>query len=1462
MYFCQINIIISIIQSLFMIKIIPKYLLVGALALTSTCLASAADPVIYGSVVNAEAWTITDAGKIGLYKIPTAADQSFELVKAGVNAEYGGVLADNSYYAGYEKSSFLGTTPTIVTYDVETWEQKSSIGTEQYCLATDVTYDPVGKKVYGCFKNASGDGYQFGTINYKFLSVDRLGSLNTEWWSLAADVDGTIYGFAKTATGSALYKLNKNKGTGDLIGETGCKPFYATSAVIDPKSGRLFWTVAEEDGSAGIYEVDKSTGAATLLRSFADGEQVCGLFILTAPAESDAPSACGDLEASFPNGSLSGTVSFTVPSKLFGGGTGQGKVNYRVESGEEVLAQGETTYGSKVSAPVSVSADGKYTFSVILSNAAGDSPAATIEAIIGHGSPKAPVVTASYADGKFLVKWTTPEPVDGGYIDPENVTYKVVRYPSQVVVASQTSATSVENAVDEPTGLTKFWYGVTATYRGKNSAEGQSNVVTLGALIPPYEQVFDSAEKAEDHTIINANNDEKYDGSPRTWEFYANTMSIGMSNAVTHDDWLISPPVTLQSGKSYVYTLKAFVQSDSYPEVLEVKLGNATTAEAMTTSVIEPLTLTNTEVQEFTGIILPETTGKYYIGIHAISPADRYRLYVEGYSIGEPKSAAVPQAPTDLKLVPDANGAFIIKASVTAPTKDIQNEDLESLDRLELWRGSTLVKSFSPIEPGATVTFTDEMAQGGDTEYRAIAYNSHGGSQELKGTVYVGINKPSAPVKADIVETDKDGEVTISWPAVDTDFAGNPLNPDLVSYTIYQLQAETHVVIADDIAGTSYTMKAVEPGDQKFVHYFVSAQTERGVSDLTETDLIPCGTPYSLPYRETFANADTDYLMAFTEDGSAMWSLLSDDNKYGVASHSADRGLLLCRGVNEDDFSVIHTLKIHVDDILKPGVMFFTYNLTSDGADNNVVEIQVFADGEWTTLKSAVISTLGTEAGWYLVSASLEEYKGKDVLVGIKVITKSYHETFIDDLTVGSMVANDLSIVEVNAPKAVGFNKEFNISVTIENKGTDAQKDFEVKLFADNAVALTEKVASLAAGATTTVNFSRIYDALTEAGSTFYVEVANAGDESTADNICEAFTVEVSVPTLPAVSSLKGEINTDGSILLRWKAPSTEGYEAVAVTDDFESYEAFITPEIGPWLAIDEDGGVIGTISDVDIPNIPYTSQQTWWVMDGDWKDFNKSFHAHSGSKYLAQMFVVDPESGASIPCEDWLISPELTGKAQNISFYARSYSKTYPETFEVLYSTGGTTIGDFKTIRTVSNISPEWSLYSFNLPEGSKHFAIVARSQNKFMLFIDDITYTPLSAGDLEVKGYNIWRNGIKLNSEPVTDLYYLDDDKADTKADYRLTVVYDKGESKACPKATLELSGLGSLAGSADIEVVGGNGMLTVVGADGLMVEVFNTSGQTVAAKTGCAHEIFSLPAGLYIVRVNDQVFKAVVK
>ncbi|MDE7376291.1 MAG: choice-of-anchor J domain-containing protein, partial [Muribaculaceae bacterium] len=165
----------------------------------------------------------------------------------------------------------------------------------------------------------------------------------------------------------------------------------------------------------------------------------------------------------------------------------------------------------------------------------------------------------------------------------------------------------------------------------------------------------------------------------------------------------------------------------------------------------------------------------------------------------------------------------------------------------------------------------------------------------------------------------------------------------------------------------------------------------------------------------------------------------------------------------------------------------------------------------------------------------------------------------------------------------------------------------------------------------------------------------------------------------------------------------------------------------------------------------------------------------------LSTMFSVEE---GNTKLNDWLISHALPGIAQPISFFAKSYSGEYPETFQVLYSTTDMATASFKKISGMVDITaPEaWTEYSYNLPEGAKYFAIRCTSDDKFMLFVDDITYIPANgAADLEIVGYNVYRDGVKVNAEPVAEATFTDADlAANTTYTFAVSVVYTQGESK----------------------------------------------------------------------------------
>ena len=92
-----------------------------------------------------------------------------------------------------------------------------------------------------------------------------------------------------------------------------------------------------------------------------------------------------------------------------------------------------------------------------------------------------------------------------------------------------------------------------------------------------------------------------------------------------------------------------------------------------------------------------------------------------------------------------------------------------------------------------------------------------------------------------------------------------------------------------------------------------------------------------------------------------------------------------------------------------------------------------------------------------------------------------------------------------------------------------------------------------------------------------------------------------------------------------------------------------------------------------------------------------------------------------------YLISPLLNGdNGGTMSFYYARYSNSYTEYFKVGYSTTTNDPEDFTWDEevTVTNLySTEFLEYAYTIPAGTKYVSIACTSNDRFYLFIDDIT-------------------------------------------------------------------------------------------------------------------------------------------
>ena len=253
------------------------------------------------------------------------------------------------------------------------------------------------------------------------------------------------------------------------------------------------------------------------------------------------------------------------------------------------------------------------------------------------------------------------------------------------------------------------------------------------------------------------------------------------------------------------------------------------------------------------------------------------------------------------------------------------------------------------------------------------------------------------------------------------------------------------------------------------------------------------------------------------------------------------------------------------------------------------------------------------------------------------------------------------------------------------------------------------------------------------------------------------------------------------TVSLAWTSPEpVDGF-----LEDFEGHNDFAINSSGSigWTYIDADNKPTYTWQACTFPTqghkMAYVVMNPWQTVPA--VNDNPNYKPHSGQKMLVDFCAVDAQNN------DYIISPRLNFDADfQISFWARSYKtgENYnAERIRVGYSTTGTQPSDF----TFVNESPyvelpdEWTLVAYDIPKDARYVTINCVSDDAFMLLIDDIfvgtnKVRPESANMARaaaknpVVGFNVYRNGEKLNSQPVESVSYTDE--VPDYGDYQYTV------------------------------------------------------------------------------------------
>lgn len=1434
----------------------------------SAPMAAPADlPEICGLMAYSTLWDDGMTG-FGVYSIPAGPDQDF-VEMFPVDETYSGVALDGVYYTTdfitFQGMMFL----SIGGYDMESGEKLFAFEPQAYdCIPLCLAADNVNHEIYGVFYDKEGMGIEFGTISYDEDDYTRevvapLDLKDGVWNSLAVSGDGTIYGIRMQQDGqgttykSELCTIDRDDAHVTVVGETGEIPQFMSAAVIDPNTDRMFWTVNPMDGTGWLCEVDLATGEASQIYQFPHDEEMVGLYLLTTGISPDAPAQLTSMEVDFTDDSLSGTVDITAPLLLTSGLPGIGKVTVKVEANGEPVGEATGNYGSRFSIPVTLEEAGKYSFMAYAENNEGTGPRTLVtRSWIGADTPVDPEVKAVYADGKITLTWNA---VTGsrheGFIDPAKITYDIYDAAGNEVKRGLTE-TSWSFPIELPTDLTIYSYVVKAVYAGNASEGGVSNDVVLGSINPPYTPDFLS-NGFGGWTLIDG------DGDGKCWDVYSSQNAVFTSycSKSRMDDWMITPPVRMEAGKAYALTFDLWSQGRTFKERLEIKIGKANTKEAMTTFVMDPLEFNNgtfeSDRMKISRYINIDEDGEYYIGFHACSDADQYGINIANLTLGEGVSLLAPGMVQDLTVTPDPDGALKAVVKFTTPVLTMDGSALNSINKVEVMREGKVVHTFETSKTNETLSFEDVLDKEGQVHYTVAPYNEHGKGVQAYLTTWVGIGRPAAAQELVIARTANEGEVNLSWKPIQFNTHDVAINPAKVTYNVYRMAGDERELVKEGITGTSFAYSPVKAGKQEFVQCVILGQTAGGLGAPSYTDLIPVGTPY----KGMEESGQLDYIIGTENTDEAEWAIQDDEYDTGyMQSQDQDNSFFCCYGTAKGAEASIFTGLIDLRGMENPGLSFFLFNNYDEEkniTNSNVFRVEVMPDGasEWTVLTEKTIEELcnAVHDTWSQCTFSLKDYAGKTVQLRFTVKTMHFMSTGLDNIRVANLLDHDLKGSDITAPEKVMCGEEYKAVVKVTNHGILDAEGYSVELYADGKLIDTKQGEKVAPGEVSAVEFTEVMSPGQTGKLELYAKVVLASDQDESNNTTKTVRITPRYSNLPAATALAG-VNEPGKVELSWNAPDLGTGSSDPVTEDFEGGHSF-APSFGNWIFIDADKKTVGGMSDVKWPGItPGKSKGSFWVWDLDEVEAT-GVTSHSGKKMLFSTFASDDSA-----VDDWAVSPKLSGKAQTISFFARSYTASYPEKIEVWYTTkfaDDLTPDDFECISsaTVASVPAEWTEYKVEIPEGATRFAIRTCAAGGYLLLLDDVTYIPgTAATGATFLGYDLYRNSEKVNAQPMSAVSFTDSNLVDGETyEYVVVAVYDKGVSAPSNLVRLkyDASSVESIYGGVSVSVR--DGSIVVAGADGHRVLVSSADGKLVF--NGLGRDSMEIPVaqGVYVVNVE---------
>lgn len=1438
---------------------------------------------IYGELCYSSLWEDEDAVADGLldwgvYSFPAQANTTLkeEFLHQTIQANGGGAYHDGKlYFTSYYEGPFQLLYLYFCTLNVETWkmEEQIALPTDIYSsIALDMTYDPVSRQLYTLsYDDETGNTYTLSIMNIETGYVTPVVALERMSF-IVCDITGQMYGVRYSD--GMFCKIDKNNGTVIPVGSTGVLPKYMGSGAFDFQTGKLYWTTTSKSANeeSGLYEIDITTGKASLISLFPNNEQITCMYI---PGGEDEY-GLGDIQqftATFEQ-ETNGVITVQAPATDSKGNSLTGNVTVVVYDNGKLLFSRSANPGETITQNATL-ANGSHKLEAMATHAvAGKSRSKELSLYIGTDGP-APVtnLTLTREGDKAILTWDTPtEGMHGGVIKPNLVYYNIIRHPDNVLVGEDIDGNTWEQTITSDL-YRDYYYEVVGYYKAVEGGSAFSNKVPFGTPYEvPYSMTFDTFEDFTKCLIYNENDDDGFWGYVMQSPYCAAYKYDTFNDA---DDYLFMPAVRLEAGQTYKLKYKASSYGGFlYPESMEVLIGKGQGVEDLTATIVENKQYPHDDMREYEAVIENITeTGAYFIAFHATTTKGEYYLYVDDVQVVNGPSAAAPALVENLVVTPAPKAALATNISFNAPSIDFAGQPLNEITGIAIYRDDELIKSYGTTTPGAAISYDDKGAKQGFNNYKIVVSNSNGDGNPAEATCWAGIDIPQAPTEQS--HTTENGiEAIITWTAPTQGVNGGSLDYDNLTYTITR---NDNVVVATGLKSTTFTDNTIDTSErQKNVLYSIVAVNDAGTSEIAKTHFIVYGNPYTGEYHESFKNGVTETapwvieIVAESLNPSIVpWTVGTKGENPIIDAQDGDNGLVTFTRNTPWASSRIISPRLKSDDLKNPVLTFWMYHYYNPmdiwSTDQDIMQPELLINGEYINITEKPILLINGK-GWYKYEIMLSDYIKDNVYqVAFCGTSGSGYNIHLDNIAVVDIHDNDMDITAFNVYERLAVGTSRNIDVTVRNHGALSAQGYKVVLYRNGeAWKETNGTKTLMFGEEETLSFE-ISATITDAGrtDTYYAEVIYATDQDNSNNTSVEKTVEIPTPDYPVITNLKARQLTDG-VELTWNEP-TASADDKTVTESFENFEAFTIDNFGEWTLFDIDAletyGISNSQTESGIYEYPNAcSQMAFQVMNPAIAGLTSdTWTPFSGNQMAVSFASVGGQNN------DWLISPLVVG-GSTVTFYAKSASVYYgEESFYICYSETDSAIKNFKHIGELQKAPyGTWGKFSVTLPEEARYFAINYVSNELYALMIDDIEYEPLSAQLLELQGFNVYRDNELITNNIVEDIMYVDkkDIVEGNSYTYRVSAIYDKGESALSEPVTIMVQ-----AGLEKVE------FLPLIYAENQTLYIKNVAGRQVAVNgmnginyMNCIADenmiSMKLYRGIYAVTIDGKTTKVIIK